>query len=36
MMEVTVEKTDDTSFSLYISDENASTGDYYAMVDDGE
>lgn len=36
MMEVTVEKTDDTSFTLYIGDENASTGDYYAMVDDGE
>lgn len=36
MMEVTVEKTDDTSFILYIGDENVSTGDYYAMVDDGE
>lgn len=35
MLEITVEKTDATSFKLYVGDENINTGDYYLKVDDG-
>lgn len=34
-LEITVEKTDNTSFTLYIGDQNNSTKDYYMKVDDG-
>lgn len=34
-LEITVMKTDGTSFTLHIGDKNSSTNDYYMKVDDG-
>ena len=34
-LEITVKKSDDTSFSLSIGDKNSGTGDYYMKVDEG-